>query len=143
MTDSLNIQSISQSMSQQTSQTMPQPMSQQQMKRCSMCKSMRITPTDFVRCNKQWKTCNFCSITVCKKSECDDDTDNNNRDDTTIAQCLDKFFTCFDTSNLDENDLDDYNRLKYVFESIQINQNSLVKDVIEFVNDINNCQNTD
>ena len=116
----------------------------QPMQRCSVCKTMRITPTDFIRRNKQWKTCNYCSVRVCKKNQCADNNeceDNNNGNDTTIAQCLDKFFTCFDPSNLNESDLDDHNRLKYMFESIQMNQNSLLKDIFEFVNDVDDCQN--
>ena len=119
----------------------------QPMQRCSVCKTMRITPTDFIRRNKQWKTCNYCSVRVCKKNQCADnecgDNDTSDSGKMTVTGYLDKFFACFDTSNLSEGDLEDYNRLKYMFESIQMNQNSLVKDIVEFVNDVDVCQNTD
>ena len=136
-------QEIPQPIHQEKPQVIPQE-KPHQMKRCSMCKSLRVTPKDFIRRNKQYKTCNFCSQRVCKKNrcendnECDDTTVGENTDDEiTVAQCLNKFFACFDTSNLDEGDLEDYNRLKYMFESIQMNQKSLLKDVVEFVNDCN------
>ena len=112
-----------------------------QMQRCSMCKFMRVTPRDFIRRNKQWNTCNFCSERVCKKNQCNDSEDiivsENTDAEITVAQCLDKFFTCFDASNLDEDDLEDYNRLKYMFESIQMNHKSLLKDVIKFASECN------